>query len=81
MEKTSIEDTGYWLIRNAHEAWYTDNLDIAKELLSQVSDVYWDKYFPKHLQEDQMMREMVADLVMAFGVVDFRILRKKGIEA
>lgn len=81
MEKTSVEDTGYILIRHAHGAWYVDDLETARDLLNQISDTYWEKHFPRHLQEDQMMREMVADLVEAFGVVDFRLLRKSGVEA
>lgn len=79
--KEDIENTGYWLIRNAHDAWYANNITVARELLCQVSDVYWERYFPKHLQEEQKIREMVADLVMEFGVVDFRLLRDRGIKA
>lgn len=81
MERISIEDTGYWLVINAHNAWYVEDIVTARNLLNQVSDVYWNKYFHKHLQEDESFRQAVSDLVEEFGVTDFRLLRDKGIQA
>jgi len=81
LPKLTVRDMGAFLLIIASE-WVTEGeLERARNTASQVTDFYLDNFLEIDVRENGTLREAVAVLIEAFGVIDFKLLRSIGVQA
>jgi len=79
--RLSIREAGKHLILIAYDYSIDNELSKARNVLSMVSDYYYDNHLIEDVLNDEFFSKAVIELILEFGVTDFKLLRDLGFRA